>query len=457
MSASTDESAPARTSPAKVIGATVIGTTIEWYDFAIYVFSAAVVFPTVFFPTLSPGSGVLSSFATLAIAALTRPLGAMIFGHIGDTIGRRRSLLLSMILMTSATVCIGFVPGFAAIGWFGAVLVLLLRILQSVAVGGEWGGAVAYAVESAPPRWRSVFGSFPQLGNSLGLFAASGIITIFDQNAEWFIAFGWRIPFFIAGVFGVAGIVLRLIIDESPEFITARRVEQERAVTKAALERPLTVLFRTETRVVLQAAGAFLATIGCIYISLTYVSAYAANVLQIEPQTISLSTNLVSVITVFMVLAAAIAGDRFGVRRVTLVGLFLPMVIAFPMFFILTQGGFGGVFGAMVLGNLASSVAYATIGTMVAGWFPARVRQCGLSLAYQIAGVVGSFSLVFAQFLDVQFGGWVPVAVLFFLMGLLSWLCALLYRDRSRLGEVPAPASSAPRTSPGADDEREHR
>ncbi|MDN5761340.1 MAG: MFS transporter [Microlunatus sp.] len=442
---------PARTAPAKVIGATVLGTTIEWYDFAIFVFAAAVVFPTVFFPTLSPGTGVLSSFATLAIAAIARPLGALIFGHIGDSIGRRRALILSMVLMSSATVAIGLVPGFGSIGWFAPAILLTLRIVQSVAVGGEWGGAVAYAVESAPPRWRAVFGSFPQIGNSLGLFLASAIITLIARDSEWFIAFGWRIPFFVAGVFGVAGIILRLIIDESPEFVAARRLE-EQTRSEVVKDRPLIELFRTESGLVLQAAGAFLATIGCIYISLTYVSAYAANNLNVEPRIISISTNLVSVATIIIVIVSAVAGDKFGVRRVTLIGLFLPMVIAFPMFWILTQGGFGGVFGAMMLGNLASSVAYATIGTMVAGWFPARVRQSGLSLAYQIAGVVGSFMLVFAQLLEVEFGGWVPAAILFFLLGLLSWLCALLYRDKDRLGEVLQNTPSGPEGSTATDD-----
>lgn len=411
----------------KVLGATLVGTSIEWYDFALFGFMSATIFPRVFFPDAAAGQGVLGSFAIFAAGSLMRPVGAAMFGHIGDTIGRKRALLLSLGLMTISTVLIGLVPDFRTVGWLAVVLLLLLRLVQSLAVGGEWGGAVTYAVEAAPKRWRALFGSFPQIGNSIGLFLATGIVAFIGGlgDEEWMVSIGWRIPFWLAGIFGIVGIWMRLIINETQAF------QEEVVATGKAEEkgRPLVELFRNHGGLVFRVAGACLVTIGGYYISINYVQSYATNHLDMPDAEAAGITSLVSIIVVGMVIASGIVGSIVGVRRFTLIGLFLHIPIAIPMFWFMSQGGFGGIFLAMLLGMIANSMAYATIGTMVSGWFPTEVRQSGLSMGYQISGVIGSITLLLAQWLDTQFGkNIIPVALLFLAVAITSWLCSLTFR-----------------------------
>lgn len=415
-----------RTNLFKVLGASLVGTTIEWYDFALYGFMAATVFPLVFFPGLPPGQGVLSSLATLAIAAITRPIGAIIFGGIGDTIGRKRALVASMILMTVSTTAIGLLPSFSRAGWLAVVLLFVLRITQSIAVGGEWGGAVTYAVEAAPKRWRALFGSFPQIGNSIGLFLATGLTALVASFGDqaWFTDFGWRIPFFMAGAFGIIGIWLRLVIDETETFEQAHTADTKK---NAPASRPVADLFRNHGGLVFRVAGACLITIGGYYISINYMAAYATTHVGMDAVVVAEITNLVSILIVGIVIISGVIGSVVGVRKFTLLGMFLHLVAAFPMFWLMSQGGFWGIFWAMMLGQIAGAMAYATTGTMVSGWFPTEVRQSGLSLGYQIAGVIGSFTLLAAQALEIAYGNWVPVAVLFFVIALVSWLSALTF------------------------------
>lgn len=412
----------------KVLGATLVGTSIEWYDFALFGFMSATIFPRVFFPDAAAGEGILGSFAIFAVGSLMRPVGAALFGHIGDSIGRKRALLLSLGLMTVSTVLIGLVPDFRTLGWVAVVLLLLLRIVQSLAVGGEWGGAVTYAVEAAPRRWRALFGSFPQIGNSIGLFLATGIVALVGGwgDEEWLAGIGWRIPFWLAGLLGIIGIWMRLIINETQAF-------QEEVVATGKVEEkgtPLVELFRNHGGLVFRVAGACLVVIGGYYISINYVQSYATNHLEMPDAEAAGITSLVSIIIVGMVIVSGVVGSIIGVRRFTLIGLFLHIPFAIPMFWFMSQGGFSGIFMAMFLGQIAGSMAYATIGTMVSGWFPTEVRQSGLSLGYQISGVVGSGTLLFAQWLDTQFGeNIIPVALLFLTVSLTSWLCVLTFRQ----------------------------
>lgn len=245
---------PQRTRPGMVMGATLLGTSIEWYDLAIYAL-AAVMIPQVFFPFLGPGAGILS-FATLAIASVARPAGALLCGWIGDTAGRRPTLIGSMLVMTVTTVGIGFIPDYHAIGWFSPALLVLLRVLQSLAVGGEWGGATSYAVAAAPPRWRAGFGAFPQMGNSLGIFLSSVVFTLAAlPGGDFFLHMGWRIPFWVAGALGLVGLWLRFSIEESREFLKTQQNKFVHPDAPRARLRPGTMAL---------AAGAFLLPIAGI-------------------------------------------------------------------------------------------------------------------------------------------------------------------------------------------------
>ncbi len=410
------------------MGATLLGTAIEWYDFGIYIFAASLVFPQVFFPNMEPGLGILSSFATLAIAGITRPLGAIIFGHIGDRVGRKRALVLSLSIMTIATLGIGLLPSYAQVGGLAVVLLFTLRVFQSVAVGGEWGGATLYAVECAPPGLRALYGSFPQIGNGLGLLLSTGMFTLLTRE-EWaplLVEWTWRIPFLVAGALGIVGIILRLRIEESPIFQESLQEEREAAKESRI---PIVELLRDSWRTVLQASGAALVTIAGLYVIVSYITARGASVLGFSDHQLSAAGMMVSVSIIILVPLSAWAADVWGVRRVAIVGLALHLVVAFPMLWLVETGTVGGLWAGMFLGNLASSIAYAVIGTLIAGWFAVRTRQSGLSLAYQLAGVVATFTPFIAQWLDNSSGGsWVPVAVYFLVMAAVSLACVLLYR-----------------------------
>ncbi|MDO5700638.1 MAG: MFS transporter [Bowdeniella nasicola] len=413
--------------PARIMGATLLGTAIEWYDYGIYIFAAAVVFPQIFFPHLDPGTGILSSYVTLAIAGITRPLGAVLFGHIGDRIGRKRALIASLVMMTAATVSIGLLPSYHQVGWIAIALLLIARSVQSLAVGGEWGGATLYAVEAAPPGLRAIYGSFPQIGNGLGLLGSTGMFTLLTMPSishlmlEW----TWRIPFLFAGLLGILGIYLRIKLEESPIF----KASVEEQLEKEEAAAPVVELMRTSWRTVAQATGAFLITIAGLYIISSYVNGRGVSRLGFTDHQLSQSGMMVSITIIVVVPLAAWAADRWSTRLVTLVGLVLHMVVAFPMLWLVEHGTVAGLWAGQFIGTVASSIAYAVIGTYVSGWFQAATRQSGISLAYQLAGIISMSVPALAQWLDTSLGNrWEPVAALFLVMSLISTLSVLFYR-----------------------------
>ncbi|WGD37437.1 MFS transporter [Lysinibacter sp. HNR] len=414
--------------PWKVASATLIGTSVEWYDYGIYGFAAAVVFPTVFFPTLDAPVAILASFATLAVGSLGRPIGAAIFGHIGDRHGRKKSLFISLMLMGLMTVTIGLLPGYAVIGAAAPMILLLIRIMQSLAVGGEWGGALLFAVESAPRRWRALFGSFTQMGSGLGFFMSSGafsLIALLGDEAvlEW----AWRLPFLASAVLILTGLYIRYQLEETTEYQAVQR-ETEKKARVANL--PLFEVLRSSWDVLLLAIGGFLVTIAGFYIIVNFISAYSADQLQLSAGDIANAGMVASTVSIVFTPIVAIVADMYGVRRITILGLALHLAVAWPMFMLLDLGTSWGLFAAMSLGMFVSTIAYAPIGTLVSGWFPAEVRQTGLSLAYQISGVIGGgLTPMVAQFLSIQDGGgWSTVALFFAGMGAVSLLCVLFKR-----------------------------
>jgi MHS family shikimate/dehydroshikimate transporter-like MFS transporter len=429
-------SAP-RNRPWKVATATLIGTSVEWYDYGIYGLAAAVVFPTVFFPTLDAPVAILASFATLAIGSLGRPLGAIIFGHIGDRYGRRRSLFWSLMLMGAMTVAIGLLPGYAAIGAAAPILLLSIRILQSLSVGGEWGGALLFAVESAPRKRRALFGSFTQMGSGIGFFLSSGAFSLASLGGdEVLLDWAWRLPFLASSVLILTGLMIRYQLEETPVFTLSQQQSEGQGqdgqgqVTPEKPSVPLVDMLRTSWVVLLLATGAFIVTIGGFYVIVNFVSAYAAENLNISAGTIANGGMIASIVAIVMTPIVALVADKVGVRKVTIVGLGLHLVVAWPMFILLDLGTAFGLFAAMSLGMLVSTIAYATIGTLVTGWFRARVRQTGVSLAYQVAGVIGGgLTPILAQALSNQEGGgWISVAVFFSIMGAVSFACVAFKR-----------------------------
>ncbi|MFM9372822.1 MFS transporter [Streptomyces sp. Da 82-17] len=430
-----------RSKPWKVATASLIGTSVEWYDFGIYATAAALVFPELFFPDVNRALGTLMSFATLFVGALGRPLGAIVFGHIGDRFGRKPALIWSMLLMGGATVCIGLLPTYDAIGVTAPVLLVAIRMLQSLAVGGEWGGAVLFAVEHAPPRRKAFFGSFPQVGDGVGYFLSTGVFALValaghDALVDW----AWRIPFLLSAVLVLTGFLIRRSMEESPEFEAARAAE--RAEEKQAA--PFVAVLRGAWKQWLLASGAFLVTVGGYYVVVTFMSTYAVGSLGFTDSQAAAAGTAASVVVIVAIPLAAIAADRYGMSRVTLVGMLLHLVVAAPMFWLADTRSVPGLWLAMCLPMLASAIAYAAIGTLASTWFEPRVRYTGLSLAFQTAGLVGTAAPTAASWLFSSSGdSWVPVAAAFAGMALLSSVC-LIACDRGRRN-ASAPAAPAPR------------
>ncbi|MEU9116642.1 MFS transporter [Streptomyces sp. NPDC048483] len=307
---------------------------------------------------------------------------------------------------------------------------------QSLAIGGEWGGAVLFAVEHAPPRRKAFFGSFPQVGDGVGYFLSTGAfaaIALLGHDA--LVGWAWRIPFLLSAALVLVGLLIRSTMEESPEFEAARRAGGTVAQKQ---ETPAVAVLRDAWRTWLLASGAFLITVGGYYIVVTFMSTYAVAHLGFTDAQAAGAGTAASVVVIVCTPLAALAADRFGLRRVTLTGILLHLVVAFPMFWLAESRSAAGLWLAMCLPMLASTIAYAAIGTLVAGWFtPPRTRCTGLSMSFQTAGLVGTLAPAATSWLFTTFdNSWTPVAVAFAGMALVSAVC--LMRCRPAAGTAPA-------------------
>lgn len=385
-----------RTPIRRVATASCVGTTIEFYDFFIYGTAAALVFPIVFFPALGPAAGTVASFATFAVAFFARPVGAVVFGHYGDRIGRKRSLIATLLLMGVATVLIGLLPGAATIGVAAPIILVVLRFAQGFAVGGEWAGATLLTAEYAPPGQRGRYALFPQLGPpiafflSSGTFLAAGLITGYDSQA--FLDYGWRIPFVLSIVLVGVGLYVRLAIEETPVFREAQATREARArETGTRTQAPFLDAFRHQTREILLGAGAATLFFAFFYMGTAFLTAYGTN-----PEGAALSRPLVlglgMVASVFFgasIIVSAILSDRFGRRRLVMIscGLAVPWaLLLFPVLDIGTAWAFAiGLTVTLVI----FGIAYGPMGAFLPELFDTRYRYTGAGMAYNLAGVLG--------------------------------------------------------------------
>ncbi|MFN3005764.1 MFS transporter [Mycolicibacterium wolinskyi] len=386
--------------PAKVAFASFVGTAIEWYDFFIFGTAAALVFGVAFFPTLSPLSGTLAAFATFGVAFVSRPAGAIVFGHFGDRIGRKKMLVFSLVLMGSATVMIGLIPTYDQIGLAAPILLVIARLLQGFAVGGEWGGAVLMAVEHAPPRRRAFYGSFPQAGVPAGLVLATLAFLIVERLPdEDLMAWGWRVPFLASSALLLVGMYVRLKVTESPEFERVRRSEK-------IVQRPIVSVLRFQRRPL--AVGVFTqaASLVPFYLVTVFVLSYGPKELGLSRETILLSLLAACVLDIVTVPYASIVADRVGPRKMLIYGSVYMAVIGYPFFWLLQTGNGWAVLLAMILiVTIGHAVTYSAVAAYVAGLFPADVRYTGASVAYQMGGVVFSAP---APFIAVTLASSIP-------------------------------------------------
>lgn len=379
------QSAPPAVRPLRVALASFSGTVVEWYDFFIFGTAAALVFGTAFFPDLDPMAGTLASFATFGVAFIARPVGAIVFGHFGDRVGRKKMLVLSLLLMGTATVCIGLLPTYGQIGIAAPILLVFFRLIQGFAVGGEWGGAVLMAVEHAPERKRAFYGSFPQAGVPAGLVFATGAFLLVELMPETeMMSWGWRIPFWASGLLVIIGLYVRLKIVESPEF---QKVEDEGRVTKV----PILEVIKSQRPALVVGLFTQATSLVPFYLVTVFVLSYGPSDLGLSRQTILLSLLVACVLDIFTVPYASMLADKIGPRKMLICGSIYMAVIAYPFFWLLGSGSTAAVVLAMVLiVTIGHAVTYSAVAAYVSGLFPAAIRYTGAALAYQLGGLVFS-------------------------------------------------------------------
>ncbi|WP_432479195.1 MFS transporter [Nocardioides sp. GXQ0305] len=422
----TDETARQTSDIKKVAAASLIGTTIEWYDFFIYGTAAALVFPALFFPSQDPVTGTLLSFATFGVGFFARPVGGAVFGHFGDRIGRKSMLIATLTMMGLATFAIGILPTYAQIGVLAPVLLTVLRFIQGLGVGGEWGGAVLMAVEHAPPGRRGFYGSWPQMGVPAGLILSNAaFLLLAAMPDESFEAWGWRIPFVFSIVLVAVGLVIRLKIMESPGFA---KVKAEKTEAKV----PIVEVFKHHAKQVLLAAGAFIIINSYFYILVSYIISYAtAPDVGFSRGEVIAVLLFSSAVTFLSIPAWGALSDRVGRRSLYLIGCLGMGVSAFLVFWSVDAGsllGFAVTHTLALAGFLA--MGYGPMAAMYAELFSTRLRYSGASLGYQGGAIFGGAlgPIVSVALFDAT-GTSMSIAIYVCAMAILSFVCMYALTD----------------------------
>jgi len=370
--------------PRQVLFASLVGTTIEFFDFYIYATAAVLVFPALFFPASDPASATLASLATFAIAFLARPIGSALFGHFGDRVGRKTTLVAALLTMGVSTVMIGMLPTYASIGVAAPLLLALCRFGQGLGLGGEWGGAVLLAIENAPPGKRAWYGMFPQLGAPLGFFCSGGIFLLLSQwlTDDQFFRFGWRIPFLASAVLVVVGLYVRLTITETPIFRDAlTRSERVRL--------PMVVVFQHHAKTLVVGTVMALATFVLFYLMTVFALAWGTASLGYSREEFLLIQLFGIVFFALTIPLSAVLADRLGRRRTLLWVTAAIGAFGFVLAPLLVSGTTGAIV-AIALGLSLMGLTYGPLGTALSELFPTAVRYTGSSLTFNLAGVFGA-------------------------------------------------------------------
>jgi metabolite-proton symporter len=408
--------------------ASSIGTTIEWYDFFLYNTAAALVFPHLFFPASTPYAGAMASFATCAVGFVARPVGAAIFGHWGDRIGRKSTLIVTLLVMGISSAIVGMLPGTAAIGPAAPLLLVLLRLVQGIAIGGEWSGSVLIAMEWGDQRKRGLLGSFAQLGVPMGLVLGTGGMTLLSAtlSPEEFNSWGWRIPFLFSLVLVALGLVIRLSILETPMFAKAA----EERVTSG---NPVVEAIRQHWREILLSAGLRFSEQMPFYLFTTFVLTYVVSRHEFTKTFLLKAVLAGAVCELVAIPLFSHLSDRFGRKRVYLVGSLLTGLIAYPYFAVLTHGGAGLIFAAVVVSLFLHALQYGPQAALIAENFPTHLRYGGAGLGYQLASVfAGGPAPLIATWLLHKTGTPYAISAYIVFATVVTIACGLALPDRSR-------------------------
>jgi MFS family permease len=382
MSSNTIASPAVRTQRLRAIVASTVGTTIEWYDFFLYGTAAALVFPKVFFPESSAYAGILLSFGTQFVGFAARPIGAMIFGHYGDRIGRKATLISTLLLMGIATFLMGLTPSYAAIGAAAPILIVLLRILQGIGVGGEWGGSVLMSMEWGKQRWRGFMASWPQVGVPIGLLLSTGMFKLFSGVAgPGFDTWGWRVPFLLSIVLVGVGLYVRLRVQESPSFSQLKR-------QNAIVRRPVWQVIKEQPREIITSAFVRMSEQAPFYLFVTFVLAYGTDHLGMSKDSLLNDTLVAAAIGLVSVPFFGYLSDLIGRRLMYGIGIVCVGLFAFPYFGLLNTKVAGLVQLAIVLSLIFHDMQYGPQAALIAESFGPDVRYSGAGLGYQLASVI---------------------------------------------------------------------
>jgi metabolite-proton symporter len=423
-----------RSSIVKVVAASMAGTTVEWYDFFLYGVAAASVFPKVFFPSSDPTAGLYLALSTFAIGFLARPIGGLVFGHFGDKIGRKTLLVVSLLTVGIATFAIGLLPAYATIGLAAPLLLVLLRLLQGFALGGEWGGAVLIVSEHGDPARRGYWASWPQAGVPLGQLLANGLLAVLAvvQDEASFLSWGWRIPFLLSAVLVGIGLWIRLTVEESPIFRAAKAEAERRSAAGEAPSMPIVEVFRRYPREVFTAMGARFAENVSYYIFtivvITYLTKSAYHKL---PNSFVLYAVLIGAAVHFMVIPMwGALSDRFGRRPIYLLGAAGVGVWAFAFIFLVNTENFALTVLAVVGGLVFHAAMYGPQAAFLSELFGTTVRYSGVSIGYQLASIVaGGLAPTIAVWLYTSVGNGYAVAGYVALSALITLIAVAGYSE----------------------------
>jgi MFS family permease len=405
----------------RVLAGTLVGTTIEWYDFFIYAQAAGVVLGPLFLAPVAkenPGLSQVIAFATIGISFLFRPLGAIVAGHLGDRLGRKKMLVFTLIMMGLSTSLIGVLPTYAQVGALAPLLLILLRVLQGFSAGGEWGGAALMSVEHAPKGRRGYFGAYPQIGVPIGMILATFTLWILTtMMGPAFVQWGWRLPFLFSIVLIAVGYLIRRAVEESPVFLQL----QERRKESSA---PLGQLFRHNWKEVALTAVIFIANNAAGYLLIAYFATYAVKNLKMDQPTVLLATTLASFGWLIFTLWGGVVSDRLGRIRTFQIGYAFLALWAVPMWFLIDTKNIVWYFVALFVMTFGLGLSYGPQSALYAEMFPAKVRYSGVSIGYALGAILGgAFAPMIAEMLMNQFkmswtiGAYIALAAVISLVG----------------------------------------
>ncbi|AMM33158.1 MFS transporter [Sinomonas atrocyanea] len=405
----------------RVLAGTLVGTTIEWYDFFIYAQAAGVVLGPLFLAPVAkenPGLSQVIAFATIGISFLFRPLGAIVAGHLGDRLGRKKMLVFTLIMMGLSTSLIGVLPTYAQVGALAPLLLILLRVLQGFSAGGEWGGAALMSVEHAPKARRGYFGAYPHIGVPIGMILATFTLWILTTvMGPAFVQWGWRLPFLFSIVLIAVGYLIRRAVEESPVFLAL----QERRKESSA---PLGQLFRHNWKEVVLTAVIFIANNAAGYLLIAYFATYAVKNLKMDQPTVLLATTLASFGWLIFTLWGGVVSDRLGRIRTFQIGYAFLALWAVPMWFLIDTRNIVWYFVALFVMTFGLGLSYGPQSALYAEMFPAKVRYSGVSIGYALGAILGgAFAPMIAEMLMNQFrmswtiGAYIAIAAVISLVG----------------------------------------